>query len=61
MKPTALIDAEAKMQAARAVYVNAKSKAAIRNAADDFEFWSNKAAMLDVMWKKGMLSQGGAA
>ena len=56
MKPQALIEAEQKMQAAKAAYINAKSKRAMRDAGEDFEFWSNKAAMLQVMADKGMLA-----
>ena len=40
------------MQAARAVYQAAKGKRALQEAASDFEFWSSKAAMLDVMVQK---------
>lgn len=59
-QPAVLIEAVAKMNEAKAKYAAAKSKRAINDAYDDIEFWSNKAAMLDVMAKRGML-QGGAA
>ena len=41
------------MQAARARYQAATTKRALRDGAEDLEFWSNKAAMLDVMVRKG--------
>jgi hypothetical protein len=41
------------MQAARARYQAATTKRTMRDAAEDLEFWSNKAAMLEVMVRKG--------
>ena len=41
------------MEAARTRYQAAKTKRALRDGAEDLEFWSNKAAMLDVMVRKG--------
>lgn len=37
----------------------AKGRRAVVAAMEELEFWSNKAAMLHVMWQRGML--GGAA
>ena len=53
-----LKDALAQMQAARARYQAAKTKRALRDGAEDLEFWTNKAAMLGVVVEKKM---GGAA
>lgn len=58
-KPENLIEAEAKTAAAQVAAKTATGKKAIREALEDLEFWSNKAAMLDVMFRKGMI--GGAA
>ena len=38
-----------KMQQAKAKWDAAKTKKANRDAREDFEFWSDKAAMLEVM------------
>ena len=58
-KPTNLVEAEQKATAAKLAADSAKSKRALRDAMEDLEFWSSKAAMLDVMFRKGMI--GGAA
>jgi hypothetical protein len=44
-----LAEAVTKMEQARAAYKAAKSRRAMRDAAEELEFWSNKAAMLAVM------------
>ena len=58
-KPTNLIEAEAAADAARAAVKQATTKRAISAALEDLEFWTNKAAMLSVMFQRGMI--GGAA
>jgi hypothetical protein len=58
-KPTNLVEAEQKAAAARAACAAAKTKRATRDAMEDLEFWTNKAAMLGVMFQRGMI--GGAA
>jgi hypothetical protein len=58
-RPSNLIEAEQKTEAARAATKAAKSRKAIREALEDLEFWSNKLAMLSVMHQRGMI--GGAA
>lgn len=54
-KPANLVEAEEKTALARLAYHLAKSRRAARAALEDLEFWSNKAAMLHVMWERGML------
>lgn len=44
-----LKNAEQQMQAARARYIATTGKKAMRETADDLEFWSNKAATLAAM------------
>jgi hypothetical protein len=58
-KPTNLVEAEKKTELARQACKAASSKRAIRDALEDLEFWSNKAAMLSTMFQRGMI--GGAA
>ena len=40
------------MQCAKAKWDAAKTKKEMREAREDYEFWSNKAAMLEVMSRK---------
>lgn len=54
-KPTNLIDAEERYDAARMAYHVAKSQRAMRDAGEDVTFWSDKLTMLRLMLEKGML------
>ena len=48
----ALRQAMENMQTAKTAWDAAKTKKAMRDAREDFEFWSDKAAMLEVMSRK---------
>lgn len=54
-KPQNLVDAENELRLARLRYQVAKSNLALREARENVDFWSDKVAMLTVMFEKGML------
>ena len=54
-KPQNLVDAESELRLAQLRYHLAKSNRAMRDAREDIDFWSDKVAMLSVMFEKGML------
>lgn len=54
-KPQNLTDAENSLRIARLQYHVAKSNAAMCRAREDVDFWSDKVAMLTVMFEKGMI------
>lgn len=54
-KPQNLVDAESELRLARLRYQVAKSNRAMREAREDVDFWSDKVAMLTVMFEKGMI------
>lgn len=54
-KPQNLVDAESELRLARLRYQIAKSNRAMREASEDVDFWSDKVAMLTVMFDRGMI------
>lgn len=54
-KPQNLVDAESELRLAQLKYHLAKSNRAMRDAREDIDFWSDKVAMLSVMFEKGMI------
>ena len=54
-KPQNLVDAESNLRLARLRYHLAKSNSAMREAREDIDFWSDKVAMLTVMFERSML------
>lgn len=59
-KPQNLVDAESELRLAQLRYHLAKSNRAMRDAREDIDFWSDKAAMLTVMFEKGMIRRPAA-
>ena len=53
-KPQNLVDAESELRLARLRYQVAKSNRAMRDAREDVDFWSNKVAMLALIFERGM-------
>lgn len=51
-KPQNLVDAESELRLAQLRYHLAKSNRAMRDAREDIDFWSDKVAMLSVMFEK---------
>jgi len=60
-KPQNLIDAENELRRCTLQYKVAKSQKAMREAREDVDFWSDKVAMLTIMYEKGMIGQKQAA
>jgi hypothetical protein len=56
-KPQNLVDAENSLRIARLQYHVAKSNRAMRDAREDVDFWSDKVAMLTLMFEKEMLQK----
>ena len=56
-KPQNLVDAENSLRIARLQYHVAKSNKAMREAREDVDFWSDKVAMLNVMFEKNMIQR----
>ena len=56
-KPQNLVDAENSLRIARLQYQVAKSNRAMRDARENVDFWSDKVAMLTIMYDKRMLAQ----
>ena len=54
-KPQNLVDAENSLRIARLQYQVAKSNRAMRAAREDVDFWSDKVAMLTIMFEKQMI------
>ena len=54
-KPQNLVAAESELRLAQLRYHLAKSNRAMRDAREDIDFWSDKVAMLSVMFEKGMI------
>jgi hypothetical protein len=54
-KPQNLVDAESNLRLARLTYQIAKGRNGLRDARETVDFWSDKVAMLTVMFDKGML------
>ena len=54
-KPQNLVDAESSLRIARLQYQVAKSNRAMRDARENVDFWSDKVAMLTIMFEKGMI------
>jgi len=54
-KPQNLIDAENSLRIAQLKYHVAKSNRAMRDAREDMDFWSDKVAMLTIMFNKEMI------
>ena len=54
-KPQNLIDAENELRRCNLQYKVAKSQKAMREARENVDFWSDKVAMLTIMFEKGMI------
>lgn len=54
-KPQNLVDAENSLRISRLQYQVAKSNRAMRAAREDVDFWSDKVAMLTIMFEKQMI------
>lgn len=53
-KPQNLVDAENELRICRLKYHVARSNRAMRDAREDVDFWSDKVAMLTLIFERGM-------